>query len=484
MNKYEIVIGLEVHCQLSTESKIFASDINQFGSEPNTNISVLTLGHPGVLPKLNKKAVEYAVRMGIACGCEIARNTYFDRKNYFYPDLPKGYQISQDKFPICKGGNVLVKINGSQSRVYEERLLELHHIHLEEDAGKSVHELSDSETFLDYNRAGSPLIEIVSEPCMRSGEEAGAYLTEIRRLVRYLDICDGNMEEGSMRADLNISIRPTGTETLGTKVEVKNMNSIKNLQRAVEFEFKRQVKMVENGETIIQETRMFDADNGETYGMRVKETMNDYRYFPEPDLSPIKISEEYLADIKAKMPALPKELFEKFTTVYGLPDYDAGVLTDNRETAIYYEEVCKFTQNYKAVSNWLMTTIRSYLNDKSLKINELAIQPKLLAEIISLIDENKISNSSAAQTLFPLLIESPESTALTMAEKHNLIQQSNTNELQTLIDQVLTSMPDKVTEYRKGKKGLLGLFMGEVMKKTKGNADPKITNQLLMKSLS
>jgi aspartyl-tRNA(Asn)/glutamyl-tRNA(Gln) amidotransferase subunit B len=483
MNKYEIVIGLEVHCQLSTESKIFASDINQFGSEPNTNISVVTLGHPGVLPKLNKKAVEYAVKIGLACGCEIARNTYFDRKNYFYPDLPKGYQISQDKFPICKGGNVLVKISGSLSKTYEERLIELHHIHLEEDAGKSVHELSDSETFLDYNRAGSPLIEIVSEPCMRSGEEAGAYLTEIRRLVRYLDICDGNMEEGSMRADLNISIRPTGTETLGTKVEVKNMNSIKNLQRAVEFEFIRQVKMLENGEIIVQETRMFDADNGETYGMRVKETMNDYRYFPEPDLSPIKISEAYLADVKAKMPALPKELFQKFTKIYGLPEYDAGVLIDNRETAIYYEEVCKFTQNYKAASNWLMTTIKSYLNDKALKINELAIQPKLLAEIISLIDENKISNSSAAQTLFPLLLENPESTALAMAEKHNLIQQSNTNELQTLIDQVLASMPDKVQEYRKGKKGLLGLFIGEVMKKTKGNADPKITNQLLMKSL-
>jgi aspartyl-tRNA(Asn)/glutamyl-tRNA(Gln) amidotransferase subunit B len=422
--------------------------------------------------------------MGVACGCDIARNTYFDRKNYFYPDLPKGYQISQDKFPICVGGNVLIKVSGLLSKTYEEVNLQLHHIHLEEDAGKSIHELSETETFLDYNRAGSPLIEIVSEPCMRSAEEAGAYLTEIRRLVRYLDICDGNMEEGSMRADLNISIRPISTEKLGTKVEIKNMNSIKNLQRAVEFEFKRQIKMVENGETILQETRMFDAETGETYAMRVKETMNDYRYFPEPDLSPLKISEEYLAEIRAKMPALPKELFEKFMKVYHLPEYDANVLTDNRETAIYFEEICKNTENYKAASNWLMTTVKSYLNDKSLTINELAIQPKTLAEVISMIDENKISNSAAAQQLFPLLLENPEMSALALAEKHNLMQQSNTDTIQALIDQVLASMPDKVAEYRKGKKGLLGLFVGEVMKKTKGNADPKITNQLLMKKLN
>ncbi|WP_259015263.1 Asp-tRNA(Asn)/Glu-tRNA(Gln) amidotransferase subunit GatB [Emticicia fluvialis] len=479
--QYEIVIGLEVHCQLSTESKIFASDSNRFGSEPNTNISVITLGHPGVLPKLNKKAVEYAIRMGLACGCEITRNNYFDRKNYFYPDLPKGYQVSQDKFPICKGGGVTVRLKDGKQ--YKERFLELHHIHLEEDAGKSVHEGDSEYTRLDYNRAGTPLIEIVSEPCMKSAEEAGAYLTEIRKMVRYLDICDGNMEEGSMRADLNISIRPVGTEKLGTKVEVKNMNSIRNLQRAVEFEFKRQVRMLETGETIIQETRMFDADTGETYGMRVKETMNDYRYFPEPDLAPIHISEAWLDKIKNQMPALPHQLFKQFTQEYGLPDEHAAVLTDNKDTAGYFLETARFTKNHRAIANWLTSTIKGYLNDKGIEINQLVLKPTQLAELIALVDDNKISSSTAAQKLFPLLLDNPAETALALAEANNLIQQSNTDTLQALINEVLSAYPDKVKEFKSGKKGLLGMFVGEVMKKSKGTADPKLTNQLLMDAL-
>ncbi|PLK45967.1 Asp-tRNA(Asn)/Glu-tRNA(Gln) amidotransferase subunit GatB [Emticicia sp. TH156] len=479
--QYEIVIGLEVHCQLSTESKIFASDSNRFGSEPNTNISVITLGHPGVLPKLNKKAVEYAIRMGLACGCEITRNNYFDRKNYFYPDLPKGYQVSQDKFPICKGGGVTVRLKDGKQ--YKERFLELHHIHLEEDAGKSVHEGDSEYTRLDYNRAGTPLIEIVSEPCMKSAEEAGAYLTEIRKMVRYLDICDGNMEEGSMRADLNISIRPVGTEKLGTKVEVKNMNSIRNLQRAVEFEFKRQVRMLETGETIIQETRMFDADTGETYGMRVKETMNDYRYFPEPDLAPIHISDAWLGTIKNQMPALPHQLFKQFTQEYGLPDEHAAVLTDNKDTAGYFLETARFTKNHRAIANWLTSTIKGYLNDKGIEINQLVLKPTQLAELIALVDDNKISSSTAAQKLFPLLLDNPAETALALAEANNLIQQSNTDTLQALINEVLSAYPDKVKEFKSGKKGLLGMFVGEVMKKSKGTADPKLTNQLLMDAL-
>lgn len=479
--QYEIVIGLEVHCQLSTESKIFASDSNQFGSEPNTNISVITLGHPGVLPKLNKKAVEYAIRMGLACGCEITRNNYFDRKNYFYPDLPKGYQVSQDKYPICKGGNVTVRLKDGKQ--FKERVLELHHIHLEEDAGKSVHEGESAYTRLDYNRAGTPLIEIVSEPCMKSAEEAGAYLTEIRKIVRYLDICDGNMEEGSMRADLNISIRPVGTEKLGTKVEVKNMNSIRNLQRAVEFEFKRQVRMVEAQEEIIQETRMFDADTGETYGMRVKETMNDYRYFPEPDLAPIRISDEWLQQVKEKMPALPHELFKQFTQEYGIIDEHAVVLTDSRDIAGYFLETAQFIKNHRAIANWLTSTIKGYLNEKSIEISELPLKPHQLAELITLVDENKISSSTAAQKLFPLLLENPNATALSLAESNNLIQQSNTDTLQTLINEVLSAYPDKVKEFKSGKKGLLGMFVGEVMKKSKGTADPKLTNQLLMEAL-
>jgi aspartyl-tRNA(Asn)/glutamyl-tRNA(Gln) amidotransferase subunit B len=478
---YEIVIGLEVHCQLSTQSKIFASDFNQFGSEPNTNIGAITLGHPGVLPKLNKKAVEYAIRMGLACGCEITKNNYFDRKNYFYPDLPKGYQISQDKFPICKGGGVSVKIKDGKS--YQDVFLALHHIHLEEDAGKSVHEGSETDTFLDYNRAGTPLVEIVSEPCMKSGEEAGAYLTEIRKIVRYLDICDGNMEEGSMRADLNISIKPVGSEKLGTKVEVKNMNSIKNLQKAVEFEYKRQVALLESGGTILQETRMFDASTGETYGMRVKETMNDYRYFPEPDLAPLKISNEWLHEIQAKMPALPHVLFDKFTKEYGIMEEHAIVLTESKEMANYFIETTQHTQNYKAISNWLTSTIRGYLNEKSLEITDFTLKPSQLAQMIALVDENKISNSTASQKLFPLMLENPTQSALQLAEANNLIQQSNTDTLQTLINQVLAENSAKVEEYKKGKKGLIGMFVGEVMKKSKGSADPKLTNQLLAEAL-
>lgn len=479
---YEIVIGLEVHCQLSTNSKIFASDSNKFGSDPNTNISAITLGHPGVLPKLNKKAVEYAIRMGLACGCEITKNNYFDRKNYFYPDLPKGYQVSQDKYPICRGGGVNVKIK--EGKTYKDVFLQMHHIHLEEDAGKSVHEGSETDTFLDYNRAGTPLIEIVSEPCMKSGEEAGAYLTEIRKIVRYLDICDGNMEEGSMRADLNISIRKKGTEKLGTKVEVKNMNSIRNLQRAVEFEFKRQVDLLESGGTIIQETRMFDASNGETYGMRVKETMNDYRYFPEPDLAPLRISDEFIEKIKSEMPALPNVLFDKFTKEYGILEEHAIVLTESREMANYFLETTNHTNQYKAISNWLTSTIRGYLNENSLEISELSLKPAQLAEIIALVEENKISSSTASQKLFPLMLENPSKTAIELAETNNLIQQSNTDTLQTLINQVLAENAAKVEEYKKGKKGLLGMFVGEVMKKSKGSADPKITNQLLMEALA
>lgn len=478
---YEVIIGLEVHCQLSTNSKIFASDSNKFGSDPNTNISAITLGHPGVLPKLNKKAVEYAIRMGLACGCEITKNNYFDRKNYFYPDLPKGYQISQDKYPICRGGGVNVKIK--EGKTYKDVFLQMHHIHLEEDAGKSVHEGSESDTFLDYNRAGTPLIEIVSEPCMKSAEEAGAYLTEIRKIVRYLDICDGNMEEGSMRADLNISIRKKGAEKLGTKVEVKNMNSIRNLQRAVEFEFKRQVDLLESGGTIIQETRMFDASNGETYGMRVKETMNDYRYFPEPDLAPLRISDEFIEKIKAEMPALPNVLFDKFTKEYGILEEHAILLTESREMANYFLETTNHTKQYKAISNWLTSTIRGYLNENSLEINELSLKPSQLAEIIALVEENKISSSTASQKLFPLMLENPTKTAIELAEANNLIQQSNTDTLQTLINQVLAENAAKVEEYKKGKKGLLGMFVGEVMKKSKGSADPKITNQLLMEAL-
>jgi aspartyl-tRNA(Asn)/glutamyl-tRNA(Gln) amidotransferase subunit B len=479
---YETVIGLEVHCQLLTESKLFAQDFNRFGAEPNTNIGPLTLALPGTLPKLNKIAVEYAVRMGLACGCSISRRTIFDRKNYFYPDLPKGYQISQDKKPICENGGVTISVKGHDGKTYE-KLIRFHHIHLEEDAGKSVHDGSDTDTQLDYNRAGTPLVEMVSEPDLRSAEETGAFVTEVRRLVRYLHISDGNMEEGSLRCDVNVSLRKKGETKLGTKVEIKNMNSIRNMMRAISFETRRQISMLESGEAIQQETRMFDVESGQTYGMRVKETMNDYRYFPDPDLSPVVISEEWLEQITAAMPALPQALREKFTQVYGIPVYDALVLTDTREMAQYFEDVCAKTSAYKAASNWLMGSVKSYVNDHDGNIEAFPVSAQTLAELIELTETNVISNSVATQKIFPILLNEPTRSPKEIATTNNWIQNSNTNELETLVDQVIASMPDKVAAYRKGKKGLLGLFVGEIMKKSNGAADPKMVNQLLAEKL-
>ena len=479
---YETVIGLEVHCQLLTESKLFAQDLNRFGAEPNTNIGPLTLALPGTLPKLNKKAVEYAVRMGLALGCSISRRTIFDRKNYFYPDLPKGYQISQDKKPICENGGITISVKGNDGKLYE-KYIRFHHIHLEEDAGKSVHDGSDTDTLLDYNRAGTPLVEMVSEPDLRSAEETGAFVTEIRRLVRYLDISDGNMEEGSLRCDVNVSLRKKGETKLGTKVEVKNMNSIRNMMRAINFETRRQIAMLESGETIQQETRMFDVESGQTYGMRVKETMNDYRYFPDPDLSPVVISEEWLGEITSAMPALPQALREKFTKVYGIPVYDALVLTDTKEMAQYFEDVCSKTSAYKSASNWLMGSVKSYVNEHDGAIESFPVSAQTLAELIELTETNVISNSVATQKIFPILLTEPGRSPKEIATTNNWVQNSNTNELETLVDEVIASMPDKVAAYRKGKKGLLGLFVGEIMKKSNGAADPKMVNQLLAEKL-
>lgn len=476
-NKYEVVIGLEVHAQLQTESKIFAADSASFGAAPNTHISPITLGHPGTLPKLNRKAVEYAIKMGFAAGSKISEYQYFDRKNYFYPDLPKGYQITQDKTPICIGGGVKVKLSTG------EKVVRFHHIHLEEDAGKSLHAEGSSDSLIDYNRAGTPLVEMVTEPEIKSSEEAAQFMTEVRKLVRYLHICDGNMEEGSLRCDVNISVMPVGSKVFGTKVEIKNMNSIRFIQKAIDYEVVRQIEAVEAGEKIIQETRNFDPATGRTSGMREKESMNDYRYFPEPDLVPLHISEDLISQVKAQMPALPWELFDKFTKTYGLPDYDAGVLTDSREVAEYFDATCQFTKNYKAASNWIMGTVKSYLNDNHLEIEQLTITPEKLAQLINLVDEGKVSTSTASQQIFPVMVTDMSASPLQIAEAKNLIQQSNTDTLQSLIDEVLAANPAKVKEYKNGKKGLLGMFMGDIMKKSKGSADPKVTTALLQKTL-
>ncbi|MCH7408382.1 Asp-tRNA(Asn)/Glu-tRNA(Gln) amidotransferase subunit GatB [Belliella sp. DSM 111904] len=477
-DKYELVVGLEVHAQLLTKSKMYTSDSTEFGNLPNTHISVITLGHPGTLPKVNKRAVEFAVKMGIACDSEITRKNIFARKNYFYPDLPKGYQITQDKNPICVGGQVPLTLpDGTAKSVTLTR------IHMEEDAGKSMHLAGEVDTLVDYNRAGVPLIEIVSEPDIRSSEEAYAFLVEIKKLVRYLDICDGNMEEGSLRCDANISVRLHGAAEYGKKVEVKNMNSFRNVARAIEHELERQIIMIEAGEEIISETRTFDATTGTTASMRTKEDLNDYRYFPEPDLSPVVVSEEWLESVKAEMPALPRELHAKFVNEYGLPEYDAGVLTDSKEIALFFNELCEATSNYKAASNWMMGPVKSYLNELTLHINDFPISPSRLAELIGIIDEGKINFSVASQKVYPIMLKDSNKSPLAIAQDLNLIQESDEGSLKPIVEQVLSENAAKVEEYRSGKKGLMGMFMGQVMKKSQGKADPKVATKILMELL-
>lgn len=477
-DKYTAVIGLEVHAQLLTKSKIYNSDSTEYGGEPNTHVSVITLGHPGTLPKLNKKVVEFAIRMGLACHSEITRFNIFDRKNYFYPDLPKGYQITQDRTPLCKGGHITITLRDG-----EERDIRLHRIHIEEDAGKSIHLPAETDTLVDFNRAGVPLIEIVTEPDLRSSDEAYALLTEIRKLVRYLDICDGNMEEGSLRCDANISVMLNGAKQYGKKVEVKNMNSIRNVQRAIEYEIERQITEIESGHKIVSETRTFDAVTGKTYGMRTKEELNDYRYFPDPDLSPMIVSDEWLQSISAAMPELPRELYIKYRDQYHLSDYDAQVLTDSKDIAQYFEALCKYTDNYKAAANWVMGPVKSYLNDLTLTTEEFPISAKSLGALMALVDEGKVSFSIASQRIFPEMLKNPGKAAFEVAQQMNLIQDSSKESILPLVEAVIREFPTKVTEYRNGKKGLIGMFMGEVMKRSKGKADPKLANQLLIKKL-
>ncbi|RIW15865.1 Asp-tRNA(Asn)/Glu-tRNA(Gln) amidotransferase subunit GatB [Algoriphagus lacus] len=477
-SKYQLVVGLEVHAQLLTESKIFASDSTEYGNLPNRQVSVITLGHPGTLPKLNKKVIEFAVKMGLACNSEITRYNIFSRKNYFYPDLPKGFQITQDKGPICVGGVVPIELADGT-----EKVIRLNRVHMEEDAGKSMHLAGETDTLVDFNRAGTPLIEIVSEPDLRTPEEAYAFLTEIKKLVKYLDICDGNMEEGSLRCDANVSVMLKGATEYGKKVEVKNMNSFRNVARAIEYEHERIIELLEAGVDVISETRTFDANTGTTSSMRTKEDLNDYRYFPEPDLSPVVISEEWLNSIRVTMPSLPRELFRKFVDVYGLPVLDAGVLTDAKEIALWFETLCSKTNNYKAASNWMMGPVKSYLNELALNIDDFPIKPEVLADLIALVDEGKVSFSVASQKIYPELLKTTGESPMAIAQKLNLIQESDEASLKPIVESVLAENADKVKEYRSGKKGLMGMFMGEVMKKSKGKADPKVATKILTELL-
>lgn len=477
-DKYEIVVGLEVHAQLSTKSKMYCSDDATFGASPNSNISPITLGHPGTLPVVNKNAIEYAIKMGLATNCKINEYNGFARKNYFYADLPKGYQITQDKTPICTEGFVEIEVNGVKKNIGVTR------IHMEEDAGKSMHDIDPYNSLIDLNRAGVPLVEIVSEPDIRSAEEAYQYLAEIRKLVRYLGICDGNMEEGSMRCDANVSVRLKGAEKLGQRCEVKNMNSLRNVMRAIEHEAKRQIDIIEKGGEIEQQTRSFNATDGTTFTMRSKEDAHDYRYFPEPDLPVVLVDEKQVDYVKTLMPKLPKELYSIYTKDLGLSDYDAKVIADDKSIADYFNALTQETKNYKAAANWLMGPVKSYLNEQAITIEQYPLNPSVIVNVISLIDEGKLNFASASQVLLPALLENPNKAPIDLAEELNIIQNSDSSEIETIIDEVLAAFPDKVAEYKAGKKGLQGMFMGQVMKKSQGKADPKIANQILSKKLN
>ncbi|MDG1148166.1 MAG: Asp-tRNA(Asn)/Glu-tRNA(Gln) amidotransferase subunit GatB [Crocinitomicaceae bacterium] len=477
-DKYQVVIGLEVHAQMLTKSKAYSSDVNEFGSKPNSNVSVVTVGHPGTLPKMNRKTIDFAIRLGLACESDIAEHQNFARKNYFYPDLPKGYQITQDLTPICTNGNVYIKDDEGN-----EKAIRLTRIHMEEDAGKSIHDVDVFDTLVDLNRAGVPLVEIVSEPDLRSSQEAYNYLTEVRKLVRYLEICDGNMEESSLRCDANISVMLKGAKEYGRRVEVKNMNSIRNVQKAIEFEINRHIEAVEKGEVIAQETRSYDALKNITISMRSKEAANDYRFFPEPDLQPLVIKQAQIDAIKAEMPALPRDLFLKYTTELKLSEYDAYNLTDSKELALYYEQIILHTSNYKAAANLMMGDIKSYLNHNGIGMIDFPISPKIIANLISIIDDGKISSTTASQKIFPALLDTPDKAPLKIAEEMNLIQDSNEDDLLQIIAEVIANNSAEAERYKNGEKQLTGFFMGQLMKASKGKIDPKTANIFMRKTL-
>ncbi len=479
MEDYEIVIGLEIHAQLDTKSKVYSSDKNEYGSAPNHNISAISLGHPGTLPKVNSQVVDYGIRLGLAVNADIRRDMHFDRKNYFYADLPKGYQITQDKTPICNGGGITVKTEDGT-----EKTIALTRIHIEEDAGKSIHDIDPFNSLIDLNRAGVPLLEIVSEPEMRSSKEAYNYVTEVRKLVRYLEICDGNMEEGSMRCDANVSVMKKGATEFGNRVEVKNMNSIRNVQRAIDYEARRHVEILEKGGRVDQDTRSYWAVDNTTTSMRSKEAAHDYRFFPEPDLQPVHVSQEHIDKIAATMPPLPRDLFVKYTTEYGLSEYDAGVITDSKPIALFYEDLVANTGNYKDAANWLMGGVKSYLNKNAVGIDQFPVSVKNLAMLISMIDEGKVSKNLAQGKIFPLMLEQSDKTPAEIAEENGwLVEEDNSDELAGFMKAAMEKHPDKVEAYRAGNKNLTGLFMGEIMRASRGTADPKVANKLVREML-
>jgi len=486
--QYEAVIGLETHCQLATATKIFSNSSTKFGEPPNTLIDPVCMGLPGTLPVLNQKVLEYAVKTGLALNCQIAPYSKFDRKQYFYPDLPKNYQISQYDLPIAEHGWLEIELVDKETNTSSRKRIGITRLHMEEDAGKLVHGGSDrlagsAYSLVDYNRAGVPLLEIVSEPDIRSGQEAAEYAQELRRIVRYLGVSDGNMQEGSLRCDVNISVRPVGQKEFGTKVEIKNMNSFNAIQRAIEYEIERQIEAIETGERIIQETRLWEEGSQRTISMRVKEGSSDYRYFPEPDLGPIEVSPEQLEAWRSQLPELPAQKRHHYENELGLSAYDARVMTNDRATAEYFEAAIAAGAPAKQAANWIMGDIGAYLNsNNSLTIQDLPLKPENLAELIGLIEDRTISNAAAKTILPELLTQGGSPRAI--VEREGLGQISDEATLAAMIDEVLAENPKELEQYRNGKTKLLGFFVGQMMKKTGGRCDPKLTNQLVAQKLN
>lgn len=474
--EYEPVIGLEIHAQLTTNSKVFCGCSTKFGASPNTHTCPVCLGMPGVLPVLNRTVVEYTIRMALATHCSIAPYSQFARKNYFYPDLPKGYQISQYELPLARSGWVDIETSRGARRI------RIHRIHMEEDAGKLIHDEHQPVSYVDYNRTGVPLIEIVSEPDLYSSEEAAAYLKTLREILRYLEICDGNMEEGSLRCDANISLRPAGTEPLGTKAELKNMNSFKNVQKALDFEIRRQKALLERGESIIQETRLWDANRNVTISMRGKEEAHDYRYFPDPDLVPIAVDSEWIASIRENLPELPDAKRERFLADYGLPPYDAQVLTSSKPLANYFENVVREFPQPKVVSNWIMSELLRELNHDGRDISECPVSPENLAQLLVLLDSGVISGK-IAKAVFDEMYTTGRSARKIVDEK-GLVQVRDESAIESAVDQVLAENPNEVEQFRSGKEKVFGFFVGQVMRKTKGKANPQLVNEILRKKLA
>lgn len=469
--EYEAVIGLEVHAQLLTESKAFAPVSTEFGGSPNTQVTPLCLGHPGTLPVLNENLVRYIIKMGLATNCNIARKSIFARKNYFYPDLPKGYQISQYETPICHDGNITINLDEYSKDIGITR------IHMEEDAGKSIHDQDPFNTLIDLNRAGVPLIEIVSEPDIRTAQEAYEYLKRIKQIVQYLEICDGNMEEGSLRCDANVSVRPKGQKEFGTRTELKNMNSFRNVERAIEYEIDRQIDLIESGGTVVQQTLLWDANKMETRLMRTKEEAHDYRYFPEPDIPPVMVTDEMLEDIKKSLPEMPDVRQKRFVEEFGMSEDDAQTLTESRYLADFYEEVLEYVDSPKAVSNLILSEVLRVLNERSIDIKEFPVSEERLAGLVTLREEDKI-NSSAMTEIFDAMIEEDKS-AEDLAKEMNLMQVSDTSFIEPIVDEVIENHPDEAERYRDGKKGLIGFFIGQVMQKSQGKANPQLVRELV-----